>query len=81
MILSNYNEVPERNKQEALVRLQERISAGEQAADILQIEPTHGKYYIDKMCKGLVPMSYVIYDRIMGCSLEDKELTTEQSKT
>ena len=73
MIFSNYESVPEKNKQEALVKLQERLAAGENAVEILQIEPTHGKYYIDKLCKGLVPMSDLIYDRIMGCSLEDKE--------
>ena len=73
MIFSNYESVPEKNKQEALVKLQERLAAGENAVEILQIETTHGKYYIDRLCKGLVPMSYLIYDRIMGCSLEDKE--------
>lgn len=55
-------------KQEALEKLQERISRGETAKGILKID---NDYYCDKVVNGLVPMSYDIYNRIMGCSVED----------
>ena len=68
-----YNYVEgERFQKEALKRLRERIDAGESAAAILGIDPAH-KFYIDKICNGLIRLSYELYDRIMGCSKEDLE--------
>lgn len=44
------------------------MKAGEKPEDILQITD---KFYLDKVVAGLMPMTYTIYDRIMGCSQED----------
>lgn len=59
-------------QQEALKRLHERMEAGETPAAILDIDPIHS-YYIDKIVQGQTPMSYLIYDRIMGCSGDDAD--------
>ena len=72
MMLSNYSAVSNRHKQEALKRLHERVEQGEKPADVLKMVSPRDDYYIDKIMKGFVPMSYLLYDRIMGCSIEDK---------
>lgn len=66
-----YNYVDEKFQAAAIARLHERIEAGEDAATILSISPKH-KFYIDKICAGHIRLSYELYDRIMGCTEEDK---------
>lgn len=55
-------------RDQAMRRLRSRMKAGEKPEDILQITD---KFYLDKVVAGLMPMTYTIYDRIMGCSQED----------
>lgn len=62
--------VEERYQQEALKRLRVRMMSGESVYEILHMTPSHA-YYVNKIVQGMVPMSYAIYDRIMGCSMED----------
>lgn len=52
------------DKQDALKYLKFRVSKGEDVYEILGISPTE-KYYVDKIVAGLVPMSLVVYNRIM----------------
>lgn len=66
-----YNYVDEKFQVAAITRLRERIEAGEDAATILSISSEH-KFYIDKICAGYIRLSYELYDRIMGCTEEDK---------
>lgn len=60
-------------QKQALRRLRERLIAGEDLYEILGIRPNE-TYYVNKLVSGKVPMSYIIYDRIMGCSIEDASL-------
>ncbi len=66
-----YNYVDSKFQAAAIKRLNERVAKGEDPAKILHIEPRH-QFYIDKVCKGLIHLSYELYDRIMGCTEEDK---------
>lgn len=66
-----YNYVDDKFQAAAIKRLNERVAAGEDPATILRIEPKH-QFYVDKICKGLIRLSYELYDRIMGCTEEDK---------
>ena len=66
-----YNYVDSKFQAAAIKRLNERVAAGEDPAKILHIEPRY-QFYIDKVCKGLIHLSYELYDRIMGCTEEDK---------
>lgn len=56
--------VDEYDKRDALKYLKFRVSKGEDVYEILGISPTE-KYYVDKIVAGLVPMSLVVYNRIM----------------
>lgn len=67
-----YNYIDEKYQKAAIARLRERIKSGESAAEILDIDPKH-KFYIDKICAGYIRLSYELYDRIMGCTKEDRE--------
>lgn len=62
--------IGEKPKQAALKRLRERMDAGENVYDILEIPPEH-EYYVNKIVAGLCPMSYAIYGRIMNLDEED----------
>lgn len=75
--LEQYDYVEERFKQKALEKLRERLGAGELAHEVLHITPEE-MFYGQKIVDGLVPMSYDVYDRIMGCGIED---TAEQDKS
>lgn len=66
--MDKFEPVKETYRQAAMLKLKERMAAGEKAEDILQITD---KFYLDKVISGLLPMSYLVYDRIMGCSQED----------
>ena len=68
--MTEYDLVDERFRQEAHARLLKRIAAGETVESILKMP--EDDYYVKKIVAGLVPMSYIVYDRIMGCSREDK---------
>ena len=56
--------------QKALIRLRERMDAGESPYQILDIDEQH-KYYVDKIVAGLCPISYALYGRIMNLDEED----------
>lgn len=66
-----YNYVDDKFQAAAIKRLNERVDAGEDPATILRIEPKY-QFYVDKICKGLICLSYELYDRIMSCTEEDK---------
>lgn len=71
--------VIEKLKERALARLKERIDAGEDPYEILEIDKEH-KYYVDKIVSGLCPISYALYGRIMEVDIEDIfEETSEQA--
>lgn len=69
-IVYSYNYVEKRYHDEALARLRERVAQGEDPFDILDID-RNNTYYVQKILDGHIRMSYELYDRIMGCSLED----------
>lgn len=57
--------------------LQERIANGESCYDILRIKD---KYYCDKIIAGLVPISTIIFRRVMNDILtEDEAREIEES--
>lgn len=60
--------VSETHKAQAMRRLAQRIKEGEEPAAILK---TNDTYYCDKVVKGLVPLSYRMYSRIMRTAEED----------
>lgn len=62
--------VSEGPRKEAMKRLHERMEAGEDVYEILDI-PRSEKYYVDKIVAGLVPISYGLYGRIMKLDEED----------
>lgn len=66
-----YDYVDDVFQKQAITKLRERIEAGESAYDILKIDKEH-KFYVDKICNGLIHLSYELYDRIMGCAKEDE---------
>lgn len=66
--MDRFDAVEEKYRQEALRKLKKRIAAGEKPEDILQVSD---KFYLDKLVSGVMPISYNIYDRIMGCTDED----------
>lgn len=70
--------VADRFKKEALIRLKERLDAGETPYEVTGIRDEH-KFWRDKVITGIAPMSYRVYDRIMQCSLEDKYIVDGNS--
>lgn len=62
--------VNEKAKQEAIKRLHERMEAGEDVYEILEISTDH-KYYVEKIVAGLCSLSYALYGRIMNLDEED----------
>ncbi len=57
--------VPKSAQERAIIRLQNRVESGENICDVLGIAKTE-TYYADKISKGLIPMSIVLFDRIMS---------------
>lgn len=62
--------IGDKPKQDALKRLHERMDSGEDVFEILEMSEDH-KYYVDKIVRGLCPMSYAVYGRIMNLDEED----------
>lgn len=52
----------------ARARLKERLDAGEDAFDVLEIDRREA-FYVNKIVAGKVPISYTIYERIMECKI------------
>lgn len=66
--------VDEKPRMHALKKLRGRIDAGESPYDVLGISPQED-YYVQKLIKGLCPISYALYGRIMRIDEEDNFLT------
>lgn len=69
--MTEYSIVENKYRDQALAHLRRRVRNGESVSEILRMD--ENDYYVQKLLKGMCPMSYVVYERIMQCEREDRK--------